>query len=71
MRRYAKRFYLKKRNNLQSGIYYVAMGPMSAARAKKAEKSLAGFNEMIPFDTEAEYEAEIERLRKSGERFID
>ena len=52
----AKSFYIKERHNLQTGIYYVAMGQLTKAYAKNCEKSLAGFNIMHECKTKEEYE---------------
>src|SRR5690349_22873353 len=39
-KRAPKKFYIRKRNNPQLGIYYVAMGPLSRTAAKGWEKSI-------------------------------
>jgi hypothetical protein len=61
-------YWIKERHNPQTGIYYVAMGQMSTTAAKRNEKPLYGTNYMLRFDTEQEYQAELERLRTNGER---
>ncbi len=61
-------YWIKERHNPQTGVYYVAMGQMSKSTAKRCEKPLYGSNNMLQFDTEEEYKAELERLRQSGER---
>lgn len=66
-----KKYYIKRRDNLQSRPYYVAKGQMSATAAKKAEKSLSGFNYMKPYETEAEYFAALDSLKADGESVQD
>jgi len=63
----AKLFYIKERHNGQSKPYYVAYGQISAAEAKRNEKSLAGFNIMHGFSSETDYLARLEELRQQGE----
>jgi hypothetical protein len=63
-----KRYYIKERQSLQTGTYYVACGQLSKTAAKKKESALYGFNIMHGFDTEAEYNAQLEKLRANGER---
>ena len=61
-------FWIKERYNPQLGVYYVPCGQMSKTAAKRAEKSLYGVNLMHRFETEAEYVARLEWLRKHGEK---
>ena len=63
-----KRFYIKERHNPQTGIYYVACGQLSKTAAKKLESSLYGYNIILSFDTEEEYNAKIAYLLRMGER---
>lgn len=63
-----KKFYIKKRNNPQTGIYYVCEGKLTKAEAKKHENPLYGYNVMIPYDNEKEYTEAIEHLKSIGER---
>lgn len=60
------KFYIKERDNPQIGTYFVPMGKLSKAEAKRNERPLYGSNTMHPFDTEAEYEARLANLRKKG-----
>lgn len=66
-----KRWWIKKRCNPQLPAYYAPYGRMSDAAAKRCEKSLYGGNVMLPFETEADYIAAIERLKQSGELIQD
>ena len=63
-----KKYYIKERNNPQLGIYYVKMGQMSKSEAREYDSSLYGFNTLLSFDTEEQYNTEIDRLRQNGER---
>jgi hypothetical protein len=63
-----KKWYLKERDNPQLGTYWVKCGQMSKTAAKRKESSLYGFNIMHGFDSESEYNAKIEELKKGGER---
>lgn len=65
-----KKFYIMERQNPQTGVYYVAMGQLSKAEAKKHEKPLYGYNIMHSFGTEEEYSAEIFALKTAGERVV-
>jgi len=62
-----KPFWIKKRDNPQLGTYYVAMGQLSKTAAKDHAKALYGDNTMLRFETEAEYMAKLDDLRKNGE----
>lgn len=66
----AKLWYIKERHNPQSGIYYVAQGRLSKTEAKRREDSLYGYNYMLCFNSEVDYEAELARLRKLGKQVI-
>lgn len=63
-----KKFYIKERHNPQLGVYYVPCGQMSKTAAKQAGLGIYGMNVMIPFDSEEEYQQELEKLRAKGER---
>lgn len=64
-----KYFWIKERYNPQLGTYYVACGNTYTVKdAKKAESPFYGDNTIHKFDTETEYNAEIERLKKAGKR---
>jgi len=62
-----KKYYIKTRINPQLGTYYVGEGLLSKTAAKKHERPLYGDNIMTPYDTEQLYNAELDRLRESGE----
>lgn len=62
------KYVIKERHNPQLGVYFVAMGCISNARAKGRGKCLYGSDIMHAFDTRKEYELELQRLRESGER---
>lgn len=64
----AKLFYIKERFNPQLGTYYVRLGQMSKAAAKRIEgKSLYGSNIVHGFETEQDYNAKVAELRSKGE----
>lgn len=63
-----KFWWLKERYNPQLGTYYVKCGRISIAYAKAIGKALYGENTMHKFESEEEYLAEIDRLKKSGEK---
>ncbi len=68
MTKRVKKFYIKERDNPQLGVYYVPMGQMSKSAAKRYENTLYGSNEMIPYDTEAEYNEALRKLICKGEK---
>ena len=61
-----KKFYIKERHNPQLGIYYVGCGRLTKKEAKNEENSLYGTNLMHLYDTEEDYERQLEDLRKHG-----
>lgn len=61
-----KKFYIKERRNPQIGVYYVACGQLTKAKAKQAERSIYGDNFMLAFDTESAYLDCLSELRASG-----
>lgn len=60
-------FYIKERHNPQLGVYYVGCGKMTKREAKAKESPIYGNNRMLSFPTLEAYEAELDRLKKSGE----
>ncbi len=60
------KWWIKQRHNPQLGIYYIAEGRLSNAAAKLCKRSVYGVNDMLPFDTESEYNEALEKLRSSG-----
>lgn len=62
------KFWIKQRYTPQLGMYYVACGQMSAAKAKKHEGSLYGSNVMLGYETEAEYKARLAELQAKGQK---
>lgn len=66
----AKNYWIRERHNPQLGVYYVAHGVMSVKDAKKYEDSLYGYDYMLRFKTEDEYNAKIQELKDKGERFV-
>jgi len=63
------KYWIKQRENPQLGTYYVPCGQMSHKAAKQKERgSIYGSNLMLLFNSQAEYNAEIEALKKRGER---
>jgi len=63
-----KYYWIKERDNPQTGIYYVACGNLSLIEAKRSENAIYGYNIMHRFDSEDKYDAELNRLRESGEK---
>jgi hypothetical protein len=61
-------FWIKERHNPQLRVYYVGMGQLSVAAAKRHTKALYGHNYMLRFDTEADYQEKLNSLRKEGQR---
>ena len=61
-------WWIKERDNPQRGTYWVACGQMSKTSAKRQESSLYGSNTMHGYATEADYNARLAELRKTGER---
>jgi hypothetical protein len=61
-------WWIKDRYNPQLGTYYVACGQMSKTAAKRCERPLYGDNVMKRYETEADYKAALEDLKKRGER---
>lgn len=62
------KYVIKERYNPQLGVYFVAMGRISDARAEGRGKCLYRSDIMYAFNTRKEYELELQRLRESGER---
>ena len=63
-----KKFYIKERDNPQLGTYYVAEGQLTKKDARAKERSLYGANYLHQYETEQEYNAAIEKLKKDGKR---
>ena len=61
-----KNWWIKERYNPQLGVYYVAIGLLSIAAAKRAEKSLYGANIMHRYESVEAYEARLAELRANG-----
>lgn len=59
-------YWIKERHNPQLGTYYVGMGQLSKAAAKRYEAPLYGDNVMHRFDSEADYNKRLAALRQSG-----
>lgn len=59
-------YYIKERQNPQTGTYYVIYGQLTKAEVKKHEKPIYGFNIMHAFPTSAEYEVRIAELKAKG-----
>jgi hypothetical protein len=60
-------YWIKERHNPQfDKPYYSACGQLSKTAVKKKEGSLYGFNAMLEYKTEAEYNAALEKLKASG-----
>lgn len=63
-----KLYYIKKRYNPQLGTYYVPMGQLSKAEAKRNARAIYGQNHMLSFVTLIEYDAAIAKLKEDGEK---
>lgn len=61
-----KMWWIKERRNPQRGTYFVGCGKMFKKDAKDHEDALYGRNIMRPYETKAEYETELSRLRQLG-----
>ena len=66
-----QKYYIKHRDNGQGKPYCVCYGQQSAADAKRMEKTLAGYNIVYGYDTEAEYLAAIKKFKVEGLRIMD
>jgi hypothetical protein len=64
------KYWLKQRHNPQLGIYYVKCGQLTQKAAKQMEKSVYGDNYMLSFPNLELYQAEIDKLIKSGEKVL-
>lgn len=60
------KWWIKERNNPQTGTYYVREGRLSKRAAARMENTIYGSNRMLSFDTEAECAAEFDRLTSSA-----
>jgi hypothetical protein len=61
-----KPWWIKERFNPQLGVYYVACGQMSVKDANACKRTRYGCNEMMRFNSEEEYRASLEQLKKDG-----
>ncbi len=61
-----KPYWIMQRINPQLGTYYVLHGQLSITAARKHEHAIYGTNIMHRFDSQADYLARIEQLRKEG-----
>lgn len=61
-----KLWWIKERQNPQTGTYYVACGLLSNTAAKRMEKPIYGSNHMHAYDSEAEYYRDLERFKNAG-----
>lgn len=61
-----KSYWIKERHNPQLGTYYVPEGQLSKTAARKAEETLYGYNVMLEYATEAEYNDAIADLKAQG-----
>lgn len=62
-----KKFWLKERFNPQfDKPYYIRCGQLTKVEAKKKENSLYGYNNMISFNNQEEYENRIKTLIEQG-----
>jgi hypothetical protein len=62
-----KSYWIKERHNPQfDKPYYSACGQLSKREAAKKEGSLYGFNVMLEYATEAEYDKALAQLQADG-----
>lgn len=59
-------YWIKERNNPQTGVYYVACGKLSRKAVKRHERPLYGSNRMLPYPSKEGYEAAIKALKEQG-----
>lgn len=65
-----KSYYIKERHNPQLGTYYVRCGQMTKKEAKQHTTPGYGYNVMMEYKTEEEYQEAINTLVEKGERII-
>jgi hypothetical protein len=62
-----KKFYLKERHNPQfNAPYCIKLGELTPADAQKAQKSIYGYNVILSYETENEYNIAIASFKKEG-----
>ena len=62
-----KKFYIIERHNPQfKKQYYIPHGQLSKSAAKAKEKTVYGYNIMLEYETEIEYNNSIENLKAKG-----
>ena len=62
-----KSYWIKKRYNPQfDKPYYSACGQLSKTVARRKAKSLYGYNELLEFKTEGEYNKALEKFKSEG-----
>ncbi len=59
-------YYIGARYNPQLGTYYLTYGQLSKAAAKRKENCVYGSMTLTGYDTEAEYNTAIEKLKNDG-----
>lgn len=64
------KYWIKRRNNPQTGTYYTLYGKLPYREAMRMERTLYGDNTMLCFETIEAYNAKIVELHKSGERVL-
>lgn len=55
-------YYIMARYNPQLGTYYVKKGQLTKKRAKEMENCIYGSAYLMPYETEEEYLAAVEKL---------
>lgn len=66
-----KSYWIKERHNPQLGVYYVPCGQITKKEALSYIRALYGDNIMHEYKTEAEYTAEIQRLKDANKNVHD
>lgn len=66
----AKKFFIKERQNPQTGTYYSLQGQLTKKEAKKKEDTLYGFNIMHEYPSEVTYNEAIAKLKAIGSKIV-
>ncbi len=63
-----KYWWIKERHNPQIGVYYTPLGQVSIAYAKKLERPLYGYNVMLRFENQKDYESKLKEIQEKQEK---
>lgn len=64
------KYWIKRRDNPQLGVYYVPMGQMTRTAAMEHENTRYGDNIMLEYDTQERYKQRIEYLKTIHAKII-